>query len=330
MKKFLAYTVVFIIYFSVMGPAYATTFQDTLKGFGENINTESQSVSDEINKNKSEGETDTQAITLPTYQDTTENNAYGEGGIRGLTGAIFTFLDFFKLLVTPIAILFMVVMGVRMVAAGRDNSEVETASKNYIRYALEGLIVIFIADAVVRSVAFGIEGDIFRNGTAGAAQYGRQASTFLQGIYSLIQVVIGSIAVFMLVLAGMRYVAASASDTEISTAKRQIQWSLIGLFVVAISEFVAKKILFKNQGTALGFSDAQILLAQVTNFIAGAIGTIAFVFFLYAGYLYVTAAGKEDNVSKAKKIMLGAAIGIILALSAFAITSTIVSLDSAR
>ncbi len=330
MKKIIASIVTLVLYISLMAPAYAVSFTDTLKDFGDDINTQSQSVSDEINKNKSEGESDSQAITLPTYQDSTEGNAYGEGGLKGITGAVFTFLDFFKLIVTPVAILFMVVMGVRMVAAGRDNSEVETASKNYIRYALEGLIVIFISDAIVRSVAFGIEGDIFRGGTAGAAQYGRQASSFLQGIYTLIEVVIGSVAVFELVTAGMRYIAASASDDQISTAKRQIQWSLIGLFVVAISEFVAKNILFKNQGTQLGFSDTKNLLVQITNFVSGTIGTLSFVFLLYAGFLYVTAAGKEDNVSKAKKILMGAAIGIILAVSAFAITSTIVPLDSSR
>lgn len=316
---------------SFMAPVYATSFQDTIKGLGTDIGTQSEQVSEDINSTKPEGEADVQSISLPTYQDDSEQaSAYGTGGIKGITGAIFTFLDFFKLIVTPVAVLFMIVMGVRMVAAGRDNGEVATASKNYIRYALEGLIVIFIADEVIRSVAFGVEGDIFRGGVSGAASYGNQASSFLKGIYSLIQVVVGSIAVFMLVTAGMRYVAGSAIDDEITTAKRQITWSLVGLFVVAISEFVAQGILFKDQGTTLGLTNAKDLFVQITNFVSGLIGTLSFVFLLYAGYLYVTAAGKEDNVTKAKQILTGAAIGLILAGSAFAITTTIVTLDAAR
>ncbi len=331
MKKFIAYFFVLGIHLSFMAPVYAASFQDTIKGLGTDIETQSQQIGDEINKTQTEGESDVQAINLPTYQgDSEQGNAYGEDGLQGITGAIFTFLDFFKLIITPIAVLFMVIMGVRMVSAARDNSEVETASKNYIRYALEGLIVIFIADQVVRNVAFGIEGDIFRNGISGAASYGNQASSFLEGIFSLIQVLIGSIAVFMLVTAGMRYVAGSSIDDEISTAKRQIQWSLVGLFVVAISEFVAKGILFKDQGTTLGLANAKSLFVQVTNFISGTIGTFSFVFLIYAGYLYVTAAGKEDNITKAKQILVGAAIGLIIAVSAFAITSTIVTLDAAR
>lgn len=331
MKKLIIYFFIIAIHMSFMAPVYAETFQDTIKGLGSNIGTQSEKVSEDINKSQPDGETDVQSITLPTYQDDSENgNAYGEGGIKGITGAIFTFLDFFKLLVTPIAVLFIIVMGVRMVAAGRDNSEVETASKNYIRYAVEGLIVIFIADELIRSVAFGVEGDIFRNGVSGAAAYGNQASSFMKGIYSLMQVTVGSIAVFMLVTAGMRYVAGSAIDDEVTTAKRQITWSLVGLFVVAISEFVAQGILFKDQGTTLGITNAKSLFVQITNFVSGTIGTLSFVFLLYAGYLYVTSVGKEENITKAKQIITGAAIGLILAGSAFAITSTIVTLDAAR
>lgn len=328
MKKIFAYISVFVLYFTLMGPVHAASFKDSFETFGESITEQSKEVGAEINATKGEGEEDVEAIELPNYQDSDKTSAYGEDGIRGITAAIFTFLDFFKLIVTPVAVLFMVVMGVRMVAAGRDNSEVETASKNYIRYALEGLMVIFIADAVVRSVAFGIEGDIFREGTSGAAQYGNQASSFLAGIYNLVEVIIGAVAVFMLVTAGMRYVAASASEDQIQVAKRQIQWSLGGLFVIAVSEFVIKGILFQEQGTKLGFSNAKTLMIQVTNFAAGTIGTFAFIFMIYAGYLYVTAAGKEDNVSKAKTILMQAAIGMILAAGAFAITTSIVSLDS--
>ena len=99
---------------------------------------------------------------------------------------------------------------------------------------------------------------------------------------------------------------------------------------MAISEFVAQGILFKDQGTTLGITNAKSLFVQITNFVSGTIGTLSFVFLLYAGYLYVTSVGKEENITKAKQIITGAAIGLILAGSAFAITSTIVTLDAAR
>jgi hypothetical protein len=232
-------------------------------------------------------------------------------------------------MVAPVAVLFMVVMGLRMVAAGRDNEEVLTQSKNYITYALMGLIVIFMSDTIV-TVFFGSEGEVFRGGDEGAIEFGRRSASLFQGIYSLIQVAITSVAVFMLVLAGFRYVAGSYSDDQVGKAKKQITWALVGLFVVGVSEFVAKRILFVDEGSSLGVGSAELLFAQVTNFIAGTLGTLSFAFLLYAGYLYISGAANEDNVAKAKKIVIGAFIGLLLAGAAFALTNTIVELDASR
>ena len=105
---------------------------------------------------------------------------------------------------------------------------------------------------------------------------------------------------------------------------------MVGLFVIAISEFVAKEVLFIDEGSELGVDNAKRLFAQVTNFIAGTIGTFAFAFLLYAGYLYVTARENEDQVAKAKKIIFGALLGILMAAAAFALTNTLVELDASR
>lgn len=312
-KKALLLTVLLAAYMSFASPVIAKTFTETLDDFQKGIEDQSENSAE-----------DGQKIVLPTYQDDDET------GLEGVLNAISTFLDFFKLIVAPVAVLFMIVMGVRLVTAGRDNEKVAGEAKNYIRYALEGLIVIFIADSLIQNVVFGIEGEIFRGGESGAAEFGRQGGEFARGIFSLIETVIGAVAVFMLITAGMRYVAGSASEDQLQTAKREITWSLVGLFVVGIGEFVIKGIVFENQGATLGLSNARALFAQVTNFAAGLIGTFSFVFMLYAGYLYVTASDREDNVQNAKKILIAGIIGIILASSAFAITNTIVTLDATR
>jgi hypothetical protein len=296
----------------LMGTASASfDFRDTLGDFADG-------VEDQSSLDGGDG------IELTTFQEGSE-----EDGLTGILGAIDTFLSFFKLMVAPVAVLFMVVMGLRMVAAGRDNEEVLTQSKNYITYALMGLIVIFMSDTIV-TVFFGSEGEVFRGGDEGAIEFGRRSASLFQGIYSLIQVAITSVAVFMLVLAGFRYVAGSYSDDQVGKAKKQITWALVGLFVVGVSEFVAKRILFVDEGSSLGVANAEQLFAQVTNFIAGTLGTLSFAFLLYAGYLYISGAANEDNVAKAKKIVIGAFIGLLLAGAAFALTNTIVELDASR
>lgn len=265
-----------------------------------------------------------EGIELTTFQDDLDDD-----GVSGILGAVSTFLSFFKLLVAPIAVLFMVIMGVRMVAAGADNEEALTQSKTYMTYALMGLIIIFMADSIV-SVFFGAEGEVFRGGQEGVIAFGRRSATLFQGIYSLVQVVISSVAVFFLVTAGLRYVAGSFSEDQVGKAKNQITWSLVGLFVIGVSEFVAKRILFVDEGSSFGVTSAKELFAQVTNFVAGTLGTLSFAALLYAGMLYISGAQNEDNVAKAKKIIMGAFLGLLLAGAAFAITNTVVELDASR
>lgn len=322
MKKILLLTAL-ALHCLLATPVYANDFdyQDILENLQQDVSEESSNVEDGEDSTNPDADP-SEGIDLPTFSE------QGEGADI-IVAAIQRFLDFFKLIATPITVLFIVIMGVRMVSAGKDNEEVWGQSKNFISYAMQGLIVIFMADSLI-SVFFGSEGEVLRNGESGAQEFGRRSTTLFQGIYQLIQVVISSIAVFMLVMAGMRYVAGSASDDQIAKAKNQITWALVGLFVVGISEFVVKEVLFQNQGKKLGIEEAKLLFVQLTNFLSGTIGTLSFIFMIYAGYLYVFGFQNEDNVGKAKKILEGAVVGIVLALAAFAIVNTVVELDASR
>lgn len=55
------------------------------------------------------------------------------------------------------------------------------------------------------------------------------------------------------------------------------------------------------------------------------LGTLFVVFIIYAGFLWLTAAGNEQRVDKAKKIIFESTIGLIVVIAAYAITYFIVS-----
>lgn len=50
------------------------------------------------------------------------------------------------------------------------------------------------------------------------------------------------------------------------------------------------------------------------------VGLIFLVLMVYAGYLWMTARGETDQVDKAKNIISAAIIGLVLVMSAYAIT----------
>lgn len=65
-----------------------------------------------------------------------------------------------------------------------------------------------------------------------------------------------------------------------------------------------------------------------TNFLLPFVSALAIAALIYAGFLYITAAGNNEQSEKAKKIIIWVVIGIILILSAYAIVNTLVTSNS--
>ncbi len=57
--------------------------------------------------------------------------------------------------------------------------------------------------------------------------------------------------------------------------------------------------------------------------ILGVVGLIFFVLMIYGGLLWMTAAGNETQVKKAKEILVNSTIGAVLIVAAYALTSAI-------
>ena len=78
-----------------------------------------------------------------------------------------------------------------------------------------------------------------------------------------------------------------------------------------------------NLGEEAGFADTEPSLAlQIGKVIRPALAMLGVVFMIliiYAGYLWMIARGNEEEVSKAKKIIQGSVIGLIIVIAAYAI-----------
>jgi len=79
-----------------------------------------------------------------------------------------------------------------------------------------------------------------------------------------------------------------------------------------------------GQYTGLSDQDVRVSIARVIRFILGFLGLIFLVLTLYAGFMWMTSAGNEDRVDKAKKILWGAIIGLAVILFAYAITQFVI------
>ncbi len=77
-----------------------------------------------------------------------------------------------------------------------------------------------------------------------------------------------------------------------------------------------------------GESDFKSIVKTILNFALSFLGFVMVIMVIYAGVLYVTAAGNEDNVGQAKKILMYCAIGTVIIFISFAFVNTLLGAAS--
>lgn len=264
---------------------------------------------------------------LPGFEAAGHADASYEPGASNITSVIYMAVDLLKYFLGTIAVLVIIFSGIRLLTAGKQIEDVASQQKENIKYAIIGLIIIIMADVMVQQVFFGEQGEVYRS-QSDAQLAAERGTEQIKGLYDFLTYFVGAIAVLMIIFAGFRMVVSGGNEETMTKSKNQIMWAAVGLVVIGLSELAVKDIIFPDQGSRL--SDVNAARAQIvnfTNFVSGFVATIAIGFFMYGGFLYVTAAGKEEQAGKAKKVIMGAAIGILVALAAFAIVNTLITFD---
>lgn len=92
--------------------------------------------------------------------------------------------------------------------------------------------------------------------------------------------------------------------------------------VFSANEAVSQLNAFAGRGGAQLSSaqDPRIIVARIILFALTLVGTLFFAYIVYAGYLWMTAAGDEEKLEKSKSTIRTAVIGALITLSAYAIT----------
>src|SRR3989339_788363 len=77
--------------------------------------------------------------------------------------------------------------------------------------------------------------------------------------------------------------------------------------------------------TGLGNQDPRTIAASVINIILGFLGIIAVVLIIAGGFMWMTAAGNDEKIGTARKIMTAGVIGLVILLAAFGIARFVVN-----
>ena len=61
------------------------------------------------------------------------------------------------------------------------------------------------------------------------------------------------------------------------------------------------------------------LFANVSQWILGIVGSLALLMFIYGGLMFIISSGNSEKVTKAKEIIIGAVIGLVIVFTSYMI-----------
>ncbi len=97
----------------------------------------------------------------------------------------------------------------------------------------------------------------------------------------------------------------------------------LALAAVALAPFsvLATPFTLEDVGTqvGLGTADLKATVLNIIQWVLSILGLLAVTFIIYGGFVWLTAAGNEEKIEKAKKIIGSAVVGLIIILMAWAI-----------
>ncbi len=117
----------------------------------------------------------------------------------------------------------------------------------------------------------------------------------------------------------------------IHITKKTLKHIAIGAATFAVcaapyAVFAADDILGINYATAIGLGteDVRTTVSRIIRAFMGLLGIVAVIIILLGGFKWMTAAGNEEKVAEAKKLIVSGVIGLVIIMSAFAIAQFVV------
>lgn len=115
---------------------------------------------------------------------------------------------------------------------------------------------------------------------------------------------------------------------------KKISFATIAIILLCLPTAVFAQGNLNDAGTNLGKTatkagttegDVGTIVGTIINAALTLVGIIFLVLMVYGGYLWMTARGNSEQVDKAKEIIIGALIGLVVIMSAYAITVFVTS-----
>ena len=150
----------------------------------------------------------------------------------------------------------------------------------------------------------------------------------LRDIVNYVKWLMGSIIVFFMTVSSIRMITAQGDEEAISSQKRNLAWSVIGILIILLANSVVNAIYFINRPDEVTGGPAEktiSIVADVIRLILVFLGPIAIIFTIIAGIMYMTALDNDERMGKAKKMIVGGITAVVVIYASYALVNTLAS-----
>jgi len=233
----------------------------------------------------------------------------------------FSLLKTAKVILQALLVVYIVYVWWKMIMSMWADDWELTKAKSQLRYSLIAIVFINVPWVIYEAITFPnwnktiswwawwftdpnarnilLNMDLFKN-------------WFLANIIDAIEVFIFVIAVYVIIMAGIKMMTARWRDEKIKEGKEKLLYSIFAIiFVGFIEAWKQVAITWKISGWP---GSAQYIFSKAIDMALLFAWPVAMIFLTYAWYIYITANWDDEKVKKAKSIIINTLIATLLLL----------------
>lgn len=243
--------------------------------------------------------------------------------ITNINAVWFRLLSYFKTILSAVFVLFMVYTGAMMIMSMGSDEEKLSSAKRQLWYSLFALLFINIPGAIYKAFrkdsstsVWNFDSDTFTDMSTESSgnllfNFFSFSNTVTGRIAFFLEIVIFFSAIIMLTLAGLNVLTSRGREERLKEAKSKFLYTILALIFVGMIE-AWKRLAFTGDLT-----DGQNLFEDLANLALFFAAPVAIFFLSLAGYYFITSAGDEDKVKKAKSMVINTVLATLILLAGY-------------
>ena len=221
-------------------------------------------------------------------------------------------------LVGVLGILYLLILGVKFILAQGEDEKM-SQYKDQAVWLIVGLGLVSVAEFVGFDIFDPNQKDVLSDASA------KPFYDKLMQIVRFFEYIAMGLVLVNGIISGYKLITSGEEEETVSQEKKFLKSFIIGTIFILMAEVIVRVLAYQDENLQ---TTQDILIQEVSgiiNFILTFIGGVAMLMLIVSGIYYVTSFGDEDQMGRAKRMILTSIGGIAIAFSAYTIAQFLVN-----